>query len=848
MSDQGRPNVATLFARALQHHQRGDLAAARAQYTAVLARDPRHAESLHHLGIVAMQSGQADEAVDLIGRAITLNGKVPDFHYSIGSAYGVLGRFDQVVVHSRLAIELKPDHLPSIINLGQALMAQGRKDEAIANYRSALATMPGSADLLFSLANALADSGQSDDAVAAYRRAIDLKPDLSDAHSNLGTLLAAQGSTDEAIASYETALQLNPNLTVARFNLANALRDKGRMPEAAAEYRAVLRVSPGSAEANNNYGALLLFEKKYDEAAACFQRAVAARPDFAAAHRNLGKALMYMDQASRAIEVFRKALSLAEDDETKLLLHDALTDERSADHASRHRDLILRALAESWGASRLIVSAGRCLFGNPTIAKCIAKLQQAAPAHPAPDTVFEAGDLTALADDRLLVTLLQTELIADEAFERLLTAMRYALLRRAAHATEAGTTNNAMLELHCALAWQSHLSDYAYAQSDDELALVGKLREALAHSLKSGMAPNPAWIPAIASYTALGTLPDADALIDVDWPTVIRTVLEQQIVTRREVQRQAEQMPALTPVDDVTSQRVANLYERFPYPQWGKFPRLSPKPMSVGARLRWRFPGVPLHLEDSAKLDLLIAGCGTRQAAIIARTYSDVRITAIDLSRPSLGYAKHKTDQLGYANIEYGQADILNLGSLGREFDVIVCSGVLHHMADPIAGWRSLLSILRPRGCMQISLYSDLARRCVVAARAWIAASGYGSSPDEIRRCRQAILALPDDSPVKDTADRWDFYSLGMCSDMLFHPQEHRFTIPQIEGILELLGLAFVGFDIEPQLIEAYHRRFPDDTTKTNLKNWHAFEQENPNTFAGMYLFWVQRQEVTAST
>ena len=103
-------------------------------------------------------------------------------------------------------------------------------------------------------------------------------------------------------------------------------------------------------------------------------------------------------------------------------------------------------------------------------------------------------------------------------------------------------------------------------------------------------------------------------------------------------------------------------------------------------------------------------------------------------------YAKRKTPADLASRIDYAQADILKLGSIDRSFDVIDASGVLHHMADPLEGWRILLSLLRPGGLMHLGFYSEAGRSDVVAARAFIAERGFGSTPDDIRRCRQELL------------------------------------------------------------------------------------------------------------
>src|SRR5678816_3551648 len=148
-----------------------------------------------------------------------------------------------------------------------------------------------------------------------------------------------------------------------------------------------------------------------------------------------------------------------------------------------------------------------------------------------------------------------------------------------------------------------------------------------------------------------------------------------------------------------------------------------------------------------------------------ARQYG-ARVLAIDLSRASLAYAAARTRDLGL-DIEYAQADIMRLGTLGRTFDLIESNGVLHHMADPWAGWRVLLSLLRPRGFMRIGLYSELARWGVVAARAFIAQTGYGATPAEIRRFRHDLMRR-EDAMARNIMWFNDFYSASECRDLLF--------------------------------------------------------------------------------
>ena len=115
---------------------------------------------------------------------------------------------------------------------------------------------------------------------------------------------------------------------------------------------------------------------------------------------------------------------------------------------------------------------------------------------------------------------------------------------------------------------------------------------------------------------------------------------------------------------------------------------------------------------------ILITGCGTgRETIDTATRFRKCNVLAIDLSLTSLAYAKRKTEELGISNIEYMQADILDLTALDRKFDIIESGGVLHHMDDPMAGWKVLTDCLKTGGLMRIGLYSESARKHIVQIR-----------------------------------------------------------------------------------------------------------------------------------
>jgi SAM-dependent methyltransferase len=399
------------------------------------------------------------------------------------------------------------------------------------------------------------------------------------------------------------------------------------------------------------------------------------------------------------------------------------------------------------------------------------------------------------------------------------------------------------LNFACALARQCFINEYVFDESEHEREQAGALRDRLVTALQSDGPIHALWLAAVASYIPLHSLPGADGLARRGWPQMAAGVLAQQVQEPNEEQRLRSSIPLLTPIVDDVSRSVGRQYEENPYPRWPE-PMPPSNPSSFDDHTSLQFPRASFCRLGKANPDILIAGCGTgRQSIGTAQNIVGAQVLAIDLSLTSLAYAKRKTLALGLRNIEYAQADILQLGSIGRTFDVIEAGGVLHHMADPWTGWRVLLALLRPGGCMRIGLYSALARPAVVAARRFIAERGYGTTANDIRKCRQELMNLPDGAPMKILVDSSDFFNISGCRDLMFHVQEHQVTLPAIKSFLIENDLEFLGFvEMDAGTIREYGRRFPADDAMTDLDLWHRFETEHPHTFAGMYMFVVQKK------
>ena len=301
-----------------------------------------------------------------------------------------------------------------------------------------------------------------------------------------------------------------------------------------------------------------------------------------------------------------------------------------------------------------------------------------------------------------------------------------------------------------------------------------------------------------------------------------------------DLHERAAALPNLTTVSGGNSSAVRSMYEGNPYPRWQRFTRIPPVPLGTYLqRLTYgRFE--PLPQFDAPKM--LVAGCGTgREMLTAASAWQPDSITGFDLSRTSLAYAQMMAEQLGI-NVDLYQADLTDLDTWEENFDLIVCTGVLHHLDDPIAGWRTLQRLLRPGGVMLIGLYSQTARAHITAAHREL--QPFAPTLEGIRQAREHLASLPREHPARGAMVLRDYFYTSGCRDMLFHVQEHQFTIPSLSQTLDELGLEFLAFDIDGATREVHRTLFG---STTNLMYWETYEQLYPDTFLGMYQFWCQR-------
>jgi tetratricopeptide (TPR) repeat protein/SAM-dependent methyltransferase len=797
-----------LLQEAARLHRQGALADAERCYRQVLQDKPDHAMALYHLAVIECQQGRFSEGIELVRRSLASEPHQPRAHNLLGMALGRLGRQEDALASFDLAIVHQPDFADAHGNRASALMELGRAAEAVTSYERAVALQPASIGDWLNLGTALHRLGRHDDAIGSYDRALALNVNFPEAHFNRGNVLARLARYEEALASYDQALAANRRYV----------------------------------DAFNGRGSVLLELGRIEAAVANFESALALAPDHAGTLDHLVHALLARGPGNtsraRALAAVTRALAVNETSEAKALFVECVRNRKFTSDALRIRPLMLRALSEPWGRpADLAFPAVSLVKLSPAIMHCCARATAAWPTRLKIEDL--TGRLAAIADDELLRVVLETVPVCDVELERCLTGIR-AILLDAAGEGPATPTEDGLLRFCCALARQCFINEYIFDTTPEELVQLERMRERLVRTMASGAAVPVLWMIAVGSYLPLHSLPGADGLLERAWSPAVATLLTQQVREPLDERLARDFIPHLTAIADDVSLKVKQQYEDHPSPRWVK-PAPAGEPKTMPQYFAGWFRSRP-ELGRHDRIDILVAGCGTGQNLVeTARDFKGALVLAVDLSLASLCYAKRQALALGLTNIAFGEADILKLGALGRTFDIVDASGVLHHMADPWAGWRVLLSLLRPGGFMRLGLYSELGRRDVNATRAFIAGRGYAPTAQDIRRSRQDILQLAEGDRARRVAEHLDFFTVSECRDMLLHVQEHQMTLAEIANFVRENDIDFLGFVSDPGVIFKFRARFPQPDAGSDLGLWQDFETENPDAFAGMYQFWVRK-------
>ena len=387
------------------------------------------------------------------------------------------------------------------------------------------------------------------------------------------------------------------------------------------------------------------------------------------------------------------------------------------------------------------------------------------------------------------------------------------------------------------LSMQCFLNEYIYDKSKDEIEKIKKIDERIKRNLRENKKISDLEILCLSCYEPLTNFNWSNK---INFSDKLKKIFELHL-NQNEIENQiSKSIKSISKVKDQVSIKVKKQYEENPYPRWENL-GLSFEPRNIKDVIKDSNLNLDLKkVTNSESPKILIAGCGTGQHAITtASKYKKSKILALDLSFKSLSYAKRKANELKINNIDFIQGDILDLESIDRKFDIIESIGVLHHMDNPFKGWKILTSCLNNDSLMLIGLYSEKAREHIAKIKNKINKLELQSTYKNIIKFRKDLIENNYDL-WNDVKSSPDFYTVSGVRDLLFHAQEHRFSISKIKENLSRLGLTFLGF--EDKLVkEKYKKIYPNKIDLYDLNKWEKFEKSNPRIFAGMYQFWCKR-------
>ena len=570
-----------------------------------------------------------------------------------------------------------------------------------------------------------------------------------------------------------------------------------RLEQAKDGFTKSIQLNSNFVDGHNNLGLVFLRYCKFQEAVECFKTAVHLNPDYTEAFYNMGIALenIKFERPNNDLQFY--ILQLLD------------------------KEIYVRPSAISGS----IISLIKC---NPNI------------------NIFFKTDFNnefsqlqiqmveELSNQSLLIKLMSLLPIPDLEIELFLTKIRYFILFNILKVLNMPD----ILKFQTALALQCFINEYLYKESDEETKLIEGLENSIQLTLLNNKEIDPIKILCLASYRPLHIY---------SWCNLISLPKQSEIIIKSQInnyileKKLSSEMPVVEQINDLVSYKVRQQYEESPYPKWVNV-GLHLKPFTINKLVEViELKLVNKKITSVISPDILIAGCGTGEHSLnTASRFKDSNILAVDLSLRSLAYAQRRTNELGIKNIKYMQSDILNLKKIDKQFDIIESCGVLHHMEKPMAGWKVLVDCLKTGGLMNIALYSEIGREHIVNMRNKIEQFDLTAEETKMKLFRNYIINSEPDYNREILLASSDFYSLSAFRDLLFHVEEHRFTLIQIRDCLHELGLEFCGFE-KNEITSDFKLKNFGENDQYDLKKWGEYEKLNPQTFKNMYQFWCQK-------
>ena len=612
-----------------------------------------------------------------------------------------------------------------------------------------------------------------------------------------------QGVVHTELKNYELAknlfikvVNLSPNYTDGHYNLANVYNKLDEKEKAIESYNKVIELDINYFKAHNNLGNIYRKKGLNKRAIECYLSTLEINSNYKVAYYNLAGVLQFyiLDEENKNIN--------------KYLLH--LLKEKIIVRPNSIAPNILNGL-----------------FLNTDLKNNLSLIK---------DKIIDDDFnyvLENLQKNSLLMQFMKVCPISDYYIEKKFVNLRKEILNQ----TYESDIEKTHIDFLISLSMQCFLNEYIYGQSKDEIEKIKKIDKRIKNNLIENKKISDLDILCLSCYEPLTNFSWSNK---IKFSDKLKKIFELHLNQSKIENRISKSIKSISKVEDRVSIKVKKQYEENPYPRWENL-GLSIEPRNIKDVINDSDLNLDLKkIKNSEGPEILIAGCGTGQHAITtASRYKKSKVLALDLSFKSLSYAKRKANELRINNIDFIQGDILDLETIDRKFDIIESVGVLHHMDNPLKGWKILTSCLNNDSLMLIGLYSEKARQHIKQIRNKINKLKLQSNYKNITKFRRDLIENKDDhwNYIKSSPD---FYTVSGLRDLLFHVQEHRFTISKIKEYLDKLGLIFLGF--EDQLVkEKFREIYSNKIDLYNLDKWEEYEKNNPRIFAGMYQFWCKK-------
>jgi tetratricopeptide (TPR) repeat protein len=683
--------------------------------------------------------------------------------------------------------------------LATKLHQKGELKEAIKIYQKILITAPNF-QVCLNISAALIELQQANEAIEYIDQAIKIDPKNPESYFLYGNALLQLSLLDAAIAGFEIAIKINPSYASAHHNKAIALQNQGKLTLAIESYQVAIQLNHLDPEAHQNCGLAFCKLNRYEEAISYFCNSLNISKENKKYWGNFSVCLGKIHNRVILKELSPYILDLIE--------------QKTATRPSTISKILIQILDESEIIQRFIEIPSQALTEK--------------------DVQEIINGLSTLPLFKKLLTLAP---IADLRYEKSLRNLRRILLKSCSVFEQ----DPYVLEFLTLLAQQCFINEFVYFELPEEVHLIEQLEVAVSLAVQDGDI-SLYKIAMLATYRSLHSYPWSLRFVKTPFPNILSDLIRIQILECLEESSISNTIRTITSVNQPTSKLVQQQYEENPYPRW-----VSTQTYADQIRISDLFSQIHLlpqyaDLPYSESPNILIAGCGTGHHAIQTATrFLDAQVTAIDLSVSSLSYAIRKTKELGLKNISYFQGDLLELDTLKDEFDIVESVGVLHHLFNPEEGLRKLVQRIKTGGLIRLGLYSEIARKDISLTRQFIKDKNLSNSQSFIQALRRSIInnLNLEFNQLQSVMNHNDFFSTSECRDLLFHVQEHCFNLNQIDDLLKVCGLTFLGFEFFDESVKDIFRLKKLDNDEFSLLDWHDFELQNPNFFSSMYQFWA---------